>query len=343
MKRFLSFDIRRTSLFIFLATIFSFSTGLFLFARFLHYPNPQTTVVYFEKGSSLRKISQTLAQNKIVSSSFLFEWWARLEHKGAKLKAGEYQFDQGFTSNEVLNKMVIGLVIKYPLTIPEGYNLKNIGKLLSDKNLISFDKWMELTRDPAILESLGITAPTLEGFLFPDTYDYEKGMTVMEIVGQMVKVFHEKVTPSLIAQAKEMGLSLDQWVTLASIVEKETAAPDERPLIASVFLNRLRIDMPLQTDPSVIYGINSFNGNLTHGDLLRDTPYNTYTRKGLPPGPICAPGLASLKAVLEASQAEYLYFVSKGNGHHVFSKTLEEHNKAVTTYQLHLAAPPKEP
>lgn len=322
---------KRLILFLFLLAIFATTSAVFWGSRFLHYQAPQTTVVYFEKGSSLRKISLTLSDKKVISNPFLFEWMTRLKNKGGKLKAGEYEFTVGSNPSEVLRQMAAGEVKKYPFTIPEGFNLQNMGNLLSEKGVIKADEWQSLISDSSLLRFLPVTAASLEGYLFPDTYYFTKGMTGRELIERMISIFKEKVPSALVE--KNQTLSLHQWVTLASLVEKETSAREERPLIANVFLNRLKIRMPLQTDPSVIYGIKNFNGNLTRNDLLHDTPYNTYTRAGLPPGPICSPGSESLLAVLNPAAHEYLYFVSKGDGSHYFSKTLEEHNRAVNYYQ----------
>lgn len=316
---------KKVLLFLFLALS---AWGIIKIFSFVQYRSPELVTLYFERGSSLRSISQTLAQHQVIPNPLLFEITARLKRKGNQLKAGEYEFEKGVNPLQILDKMVKGEVKLYSLTIPEGWNLKDIEKLFVEKGMIPSEERNILTAD-------------LEGYLFPDTYLYERRQSAKDIVAMMVELFRKKITTDLIEQARINGFSLHQWVTLASIIEKETAIPEERPLIASVFLNRLKKEMPLQTDPSVIYGIADFDGNLTRHHLETDTPYNTYTRMGLPPGPICSPGMEALLAVLHPADTDYLYFVAKRNsGEHQFSKTLEEHNAAVNYYQLHKGSAP---
>ncbi len=300
----------------------------YLTKSFFSYHSPTLVTVSFEKGSSLRRMSQVLADHQVVPNAFSFEVFTRLVGKGSQLKAGEYEFSAGLRPSDVLEKMVAGLVKVYSFTIPEGYNLNDIGKILVEKRLTTPEEWKNF-----------IQGKNLEGFLYPDTYFYSKTHTLADIVAMMTDLFKKKTSP-LMEEVARQHLTVNQWVTLASIVEKETGLSAERPLIAAVFLNRLKINMPLQTDPTVIYGISNFNGNLTRADLERDTPYNTYTRLGLPPGPICSPGMAALMAVLHPASSEALYFVAKGDGSHYFSSTLEQHNRAVDFYQRHQGSPP---
>lgn len=304
--------------------------GLFYgFNFFINYRAPESVTLYFEPGTSLKSISRQLAQKQVIPNAFFFEYMARLEKKGNQLKAGEYEFPAGAKPIHILELMIAGRVKLYTITIPEGWNLRQIAALLAEKSFAIPSENSDL------LKPLGVEAASLEGYLFPETYTYDRSATGKKLIQDMVKMFRKKVTPELVALAQRQGLTLHQWVTLASIVEKETAQTSERPLIASVFLNRLKIGMPLQTDPTVIYGIKNFNGNLTRNDLATNTPYNTYTNPGLPPGPICSPGLDALNAVLNPIPTQYLYFVAKGDGTHYFSSSLEEHNQAVRTYQLH--------
>ncbi|EKD41569.1 MAG: hypothetical protein ACD_73C00653G0002, partial [uncultured bacterium] len=227
------------------------------------------------------------------------------------------------------------------LTIPEGYRLSQIEGILKNQGFdLKRDDWQRLVSNPQLIKEYQIPNVNLEGYLFPNTYFYSKATTPEDLVKEMVKTFRQKITPEMTEKARVAGFTLHQWVTLASIIEKETGVASERPLIARVFLNRLSQQMLLQTDPTVIYGIPDYKGNITRADLERDSPYNTYTRAGLPPGPICSPGLASLIAVLEPASGPYLYFVAKGDGTHHFSKNLEEHNQAVNFYQRHIGNPP---
>lgn len=307
---------------------------------FLNHRSPETVIVYFESGASLRRISRELKREKVVSSAFLFEWYSRILGSGKSLKSGEYEFAEDSKAGDIFRMMVEGRVKFYPLTIPEGLTINETGRILISRNITNEAEWRLLVRDSKLIASLGISADTLEGYLFPDTYFVERRSTAADLAKNMAVLFKKKVSHDMLMRAEGMGLTLHQWVTLASIVEKETAVAGERPVVAAVFLNRLKKNMPLQTDPSVIYGIPDFDGNLKKSDLSRDTPYNTYLHTGLPPGPVCSPGLDSLRAVLQPAQNDFLYFVSKGDGTHHFSKTIGEHIKAVDYYQLHRGLPP---
>lgn len=304
--------------------------------QFVLTPNPKTTIIYFENGSSLRHIARTLGKKGVITQARLFEWVARSRGEEKFLRAGEYEFEAGLKSAQILEKMVKGEVKIYPMTIPEGFNLADIGKLAVARGITTPDEWSRLIAEsPTPLEGT-----PLEGYLFPDTYFIERRTRGNQLIEAMTGLFKKKITPELIQKAAEKGFTLHQWVTLASLIEKETGIAAERPLIASVFINRLQKNRLLQTDPSVIYGIPNFNGNLTRENLQTATPYNTYINPGLPPGPICSPGMDSLMAVLNTPQTEYFYFVAKGDGTHYFSKTMEEHQRAVNYYQLHQGTTP---
>jgi UPF0755 protein len=218
--------------------------------------------------------------------------------------------------------------------IPEGTNVAQVGEIVERAGLSSKEAFIEAACDPHLAEALGIEGRSLEGYLFPETYHFHKGVTPEQMIRKMVSQFHVVFNSRWIARAKEQGFSVHEVVTLASIVEKETAKSDERPLIASVFLNRLKKRMRLESDPTVIYGIENFDGNITRKDLQSNTPYNTYRIKGLPPGPISNPGKASMEAVLYPTNEPYLYFVSKNDGSHHFSSTFSEHRRMVRKYQL---------
>jgi UPF0755 protein len=235
----------------------------------------------------------------------------------------------------VLSKLVRGEVLLHQLTLPEGVTRQDIAALLAAQALAGADQVLAMTADADLAKELGIPAPTLEGYLFPDTYRFARHLPVATILRAMVDRFHQYFGAAQEDQARKLRLTPHEVVILASVVEKETGSASERPLIAGVFLNRLRRGIPLQSDPTVIYGLPQFDGNLTRAHLVTDTPYNTYTRRGLPAGPICNPGAAALDAVLSPAATPYLYFVGKGDGTHHFSATLVEHNAAVARYQLH--------
>ena len=285
-------------------------------------------------GQGLKETANALRREGLVSDALRFTILARLDKKDKLIKAGEYFFSTAMTPNEILGQMVEGRVHLYRLTIPEGFNLVQIAAAVASAGLASEKDFLAVARDPATAKALNIDAATTEGYLFPDTYYFPRGLDSFTIIASMVKQFEAAFKPEWHAQAKKMGLSVHEVVTLASIIEKETGAPAERPLIASVFHNRLKKGMRLETDPTVIYGIPDFDGNIKRRHLETYTPYNTYKIKGLPPGPIASPGALAIQAALYPAQTDYLYFVSKKDGTHQFSKTIKEHNAAVRKYQL---------
>ncbi len=234
---------------------------------------------------------------------------------------------------QVLNHLKKGIVHQYEVVIPEGYAVRQIAQVLEEKGLAEAEQFMALAADSELAESLGIPSDNLEGYLFPSTYFISRATTAEEIIRQMVRAFHTAYTSDLREREREMGLNTHEVVTMASIIEKETSSEAERDLISGVFHNRLKRNMRLQSDPTVIYGIADFDGNLKRVHLQTDTPYNTYRRRGLPPGPIANPGRASLIAALYPASVDYLYFVSRNDGTHYFSRNIDEHNRAVARFQ----------
>jgi UPF0755 protein len=286
------------------------------------------------QGQGLRQTAASLEQEGLVSDALRFRLLARLEKKDKLIQAGEYFFSSAMTPKEILGQLVEGRVHLYRVTIPEGFTLTQIAAAVAGAGLAPEIAFLETTRNPSIAKQLGIDADTLEGYLFPDTYYFPKGLQSITIVIAMVKQFRAAFKPEWETRAKELGMSIHEVVTLASIIEKETGAPEERPLISSVFHNRLEKGMRLETDPTVIYGIPDFDGNIKRQHLKTYTPYNTYKINGLPPGPIASPGALAIEAALYPAQSDYLYFVSKKDGTHQFSATIEAHNAAVRKYQL---------
>ena len=285
-------------------------------------------------GQGLKQTADALRQDGLVSDALRFTILARLDKKDKLLKAGEYFFSTAMTPREILGQMVEGRVHLYRLTIPEGYNLVQIAAAVSAAGLESEKNFIDAARNRESAQSLGLEADTLEGYLFPDTYYFPRGLDSATIIATMVKQFRAAFKPEWEQQAKAIGMTVHEVVTLASIIEKETGAPEERPLISSVFHNRLKKGMRLETDPTVIYGIPDFDGNIKRRHLETHTPYNTYKIKGLPPGPIASPGALAMEAALFPAQSNYLYFVSKKDGTHQFSTTIKAHNAAVKKYQL---------
>jgi UPF0755 protein len=283
--------------------------------------------------TSLAGIEKILAENGVIPAGRGFYCLARASRLSQRLQAGEYLFSPGQTPYQILRALAAGATVRWSVTIPEGSNIYQLAGILAAGGWGERELFLDLVRDPEMLARHGVRAASLEGYLFPDTYQLVRGQNPREIIDLMVDRGKQVRQELGDLRNNPLGLSPHEVLTLASIVEKETAAPEERPLIAQVFLNRLRQRMRLQTDPTVIYGLTDFDGNLTRKDLETPTPYNTYQINGLPPGPIANPGRAAIAAVLHPATASYLYFVSKNDGTHYFSHDLTEHNRAVLKYQ----------
>jgi UPF0755 protein len=301
---------------------------------------PITKVVYIKRGMPLRQISEMLQREGIIRNRHFFVLMTTVLNKKAKVKAGEYEFTTQMLPLEVLDSLLKGQVKRHLVTIPEGYTLSQIAQLLEDSNIVDKSAFGQKASSPAFISSLGLpylsqgrTGRTLEGYLFPETYHLIRDMDPEEVIQIMVHQFKKIFDSELSLRASQLGISQGDAVILASIIEKETSLPEEKPLISAVFHNRLKKKMPLQSDPTVIYGIKNFDGNLTKEHLLKPTPYNTYLVNGLPPTPICNPGKESLLAALYPAPVPYLYFVSKNDGSHYFSSEIEEHQRAVGKYQ----------
>ena len=286
------------------------------------------------RGENLLKISKNLFHEKLIKSSTMFTLMVRFKHQAGKLQAGEFVISAAMPPEEILNIFVSGRVKLYKLVIPEGLNIEETAAIVERDGFGPKENFIMLARDKKFAKSLGINSDSLEGYLFPETYFFPKNTSQKKIIIQMVKEFNRVFTLKWRKRAKALGFSVHDIVTLASIIEKETGNADERPVVSSVFHNRLKRNIPLESDPTVIYGIKNFNGNITKKDLNTKTPYNTYRMRGLPHGPIANPGKLSLKAALFPADTNYLFFVSKNNSTHKFSKTIKEHNMAVRKYQL---------
>lgn len=301
---------------------------------FLTPPHERETVeVKVERGEPLSSIVHRLKDHGVISNEKLFSFWARLRGLDKRIHWGRYRFALPLPPRQVLNQMMLGKGVFRRITVPEGLTVKEIADLLAKGAIADKDRFLAEAASPELLSLIGLKGKGIEGYLFPNTYDFTPFVTERDILIAMVEQFRETFNPGLEGQTKEMGLSLHEVVTLASLIEKETGIEAERPLISAVFHNRLKSKIPLQSDPTVIYGLKRFSGNLTRKDIQSRSPYNTYRIPGLPPGPICNPGLSSLKAALYPARVPYLYFVSKNDGSHVFSVSLGEHNRAVKSYQ----------
>jgi len=285
--------------------------------------------------TSLSAIAEILAEHKVIRNKSSFSLLTMLTGSGTKLKAGEYVFESGNTPFDVIARLKKGEVYYRPVTIPEGMEIERIAEILAEQGWVDYQVFRNKVHDPETAADFGIQAENLEGYLFPDTYYLSRGQqNEAEIIRMMVdkhfEVFHELEEGSAVFP---LLLTHHEIVTLASIVEKETGLTEERGLVASVFLNRLTRGMRLQADPTVRYGLKNNPGLLSRADLETPSPYNTYKIFGIPPGPICNPGEAAIKAVLFPTESEYLYFVAKDDKSHHFSRTLAEHNKAVSQYR----------
>jgi UPF0755 protein len=263
--------------------------------------------------------------------------YARLTGRDRALKSGEYDVSPTQTPLEILDMLVEGRVKTYAVTLPEGLRLQEIAERLGQLGLVDPQAFLDRARNPQLARAFGIEASSFEGYLYPETYRFRRGSQPEEVIRRMYDQFQLRWTEQDRSELALSGMTLHQVVTLASIVEKETSVATERPLISAVLANRLARGMPLQTDPTVIYGIidsrGAFNGNIRRSDLEQDTPYNTYTRGGLPPGPIASASIDSIRAVLAPAKVGYLYFVSRNDGTHEFSATLRDHAAAVARYQ----------
>ncbi len=306
-------------------------------------PSKQTVyiIVDIPKGYSFKQVAQLLEEKGLIRSKEVFSLLAWYRKEAALIKAGEYKLSPSMPPQKILEILVSGQVVQHLITIPEGYNMFQIADLLQRAKLAQKKEFLSVCTDKTFLSKLGINwEESAEGYLFPDSYFLPKSVSARDIAKNFISRFWDIWKGNgLDKRANELGLTIHQVVTLASIVELEAAVQEEKPIIASVFWNRLKRGMPLQADPTVKYGImierKIKKKRLSWKDLRKATPYNTYTQYGLPKGPICNPGLISLKAVLYPQKTDYLYFVSKGNRTHYFSKTLKEHNRAVKRYILH--------
>jgi UPF0755 protein len=286
----------------------------------------------FSSGYTMKKISEELEKSRIIGNATLFSLYARLENADEKVQAGTYRFTDGMPPVEILSKLVNGDVFEVRFVVPEGYSIYQIAELLDTRKIFSKESFLRVCFDHNLLKELQIPAKSVEGFLSPRTYTIKPGTDAATLIKEMVDQFRITYDLRYAKKAQSLGLPELEIITLASMIEKEAVVPAERPLIASVFLNRLKKGMPLQSDPTSVYGIRAFAGKISKKDILRDTAYNTYHISGLPPGPIGNPGEKSIEAVLSPAQTRYLFFVARKDGTHQFSATLDEHNRAIEKY-----------
>ena len=331
---------KKLSVVILFVLAFIFIAGVGIYLNIVAYakkpPNtaPVEQAVVVQSGQGFKTLSTSLYQKGVILHPVKFRLFARIEGYDKRIKAGEYLLSSVMTPEKILETMVEGKIYLHRLTIPEGYNLKQIARSVENAGFASESDFLKAADDPDLVHAKGIDAQTFEGYLFPDTYYFPRGVTPENIISAMVKRFWSVFKPEWEEKAKTLGLTIHQVVTLASIIEKETAVADERPIISSVFHNRLKRNMRLESDPTVIYGMRDYNGNITRKDLERPTPYNTYIMKGLPPGPISNTGAKAIEAALFPADTKFLYFVSRNDRTHHFSTNFKDHNRAVRKYQL---------
>ncbi len=280
------------------------------------------------------RIAAALKDAGVIRSRMVFLAVAVARGAHGRLLPGEYEFDPQLPLLEIVRRLEHGRGLVHQVTIPEGLAAQQIAQLLSDRGLVDRDRFLRLLKDRGTLEQHQLEGDSLEGYLFPDTYRMVKGQSEQAIIQQMVRRFQEQFGPDVQTRALELEMSVREVLTLASLIEREARLPEERPLISAVFHNRLRRRMPLQSDPTVMYGLSRFSGRLTKAHLQSPSPYNTYLNHGLPPGPIASPGRASIMAALYPASSQYLYFVSRNDGTHAFSRTLREHDRMVRRYQI---------
>lgn len=318
------------------ALLLSVGTGLLFgcYLLLLYLPTGAAGTTHdlsISSGTTFTAVSKELQQAGVIRSSLHLRLAARLMGADRQMQAGDYRITAAMTPSQILGKLAAGKTDGRQFTLPEGYSIYQAAALLEQQGLFSSNVFLAACIDRTLLEKLGIRGENVEGYLFPDTYKVGFKMDAQGLISEMVATFRRKTT-ALQGRIAASGMTLEQVVILASMVEREAVAPAEKPLIASVFLNRLRIGMPLQSDPTAIYGFKTFGGTVTRQDLQRRSLHNTYQVRGLPSGPIGNPGLEALKAVLQPAQTRYLYFVARKDGTHQFSETLQEHNRAVQQY-----------
>ncbi|HEY0594016.1 MAG TPA: endolytic transglycosylase MltG [Thermoanaerobaculia bacterium] len=328
---------RSAATILFFALLFAVGAAIFawnaLNKPFRGYDEP-SVIVEVERGWNSGRILEHLRAKGVLRDDFVPLVYLKLLRRGDSLKAGVYEFRDPMSPVAVIDKLARGDVILRTVVIREGIDRFAVAEIMAAAGFGTVEEWNRVTAQADLVRDLSPEAGSLEGFLFPDTYKLTPGTSPARIAAVMVQNFREKFGDQLAFIST--GLSVHQTVTLASIVETEARLPGERPIIASVYLNRLRKKMRLQADPTVIYGLKlegRWNGNIRKADLQLDSPYNTYRNAGLPPGPIASPGLASLKAAASPAKTSFLYFVSRNDGSHVFSGSLAEHNRHVQEYQ----------
>lgn len=290
-------------------------------------------IVDIPEGATFRQVAGLLASEHLITNQWAFRLLGKVTRAERRVLPGEYALHPGMSPWEILSELQSGHVVLHQVTIPEGYTTAQIADHLGQKGLVDRAEFIRLAHDREFIRTLDLDVPSLEGYLFPNTYRFARHSKVKDLIKTFVAGLWQAFTPELRTRAKEVNMSVHQVLTLASVIEKETGVEGERELVSAVFHNRLRRNLPLESDPTVIYALEAFDGNLKKRDLAVMSPYNTYRVTGLPPGPIANPGAHAIRAALYPAPTTHLYFVSRNDGSHHFSSTLEEHNRAVDRYQ----------
>ncbi len=306
-----------------------FVAGCFALASCAQHPYGAPTRVIIPRGASFADAADSLSNAKLIGWRKMFRVYARLTGGDRKIKPGTYLLRHGTPWSDIVSALHGGHGLVNTITIPEGYTISQIVPLLSRTLKVPEDSVQAAVRDTSLLARLDIPSPTLEGYLFPDTYAFPIGTTARQAVHEMVYDFERRWKPEWNARAESLQVNRNDLVTMASIVEREARLPEERPVIAAVYYNRLRKGMLLQADPTIQYALGHHVGRVLYKDLTVESPYNTYVHKGLPPGPVASPGVASLNAAANPASVPYLYFVASPDGHHEFRMTLDEHASAI--------------
>lgn len=320
--------------------LIAISTYLYLQRAFFSPYDPRAiekVAVEVAPGRSFSDVSREMADKRVIRHAWSLDLLAQFLKADTKIKAGEYEVSAALSPREILDKLMSGEVIKRIVMVTPGLSIKDLPTIVEQQGLMKADEFASALRDPGLLARAGISSLSFEGYLWPESYQFSRPLTAWDVIYRMMLEGEKHWPADFSARADELRMSRHEMLTLASIIEKETGSPEEMPVISSVFHNRLKQGMRLQADPTVIYGLENFNGDLTDEDMKNPHPYNTYVNFGLPQGPICNPGEGALRAALYPAETTYLYFVADGTGKHVFSTTYQEHKDAVERFQKRLA------
>ena len=315
--------------FLWLRVVWLVFVAWFVYVMAMPVGGSKTVMVTIPRGASASRVARILAQQGVIRSPLGFRMQVRITGKASKLKPGAYQLDTGMTPLKIIAILSSGETIARWVTIPEGFTVRQIAKRLASQGLVDEDRFLQLALNGGSSFRTSFSHPaSLEGYLFPDTYLVPPGGTEEDVINEMLVAFDKKVVRVLSSDIAGSNLSLQQIVTLASLIEREARVPKDRRLVAAVLRNRLAKGMRLQCDATVLYSLGEHKDRVLYRDLEVDSPYNTYRHAGLPPGPIASPGFACIEAALHPADADYLYYVARPDGSHIFSRTLEEHQHA---------------